>query len=189
MTMIRTALLAAACLVSAAPFAVDAKAQNGYVNPEIYNSGRVVTDARYCPFTGQIIVRTDQTQVRESYLDPNRNVIDPGSYHRVNRYETDVYGVRWHITGEEWTSNGVPHGNLSRRRVISGGGVVEDRNEHVAFSTQPRQSQPRQFGGGSVEDRNEHVAFGVPGSNTQQPRTRKQPNQGRGISFRNFSPF
>ncbi len=75
-----------------------------------------------------------QTKVRESYLDPNRDQIDPGSYQRVNRYETDLNGVRWHITGTQWTSSGVPHGNLSRRRVVSGGGgIVEDRNEHVAF--------------------------------------------------------
>ena len=108
----------------------------GWINPEIYNSGRQVTGARYCPFTGQIIVRTDQTKVRESYLDPNRNQIDPGSYRRVNRYETDLNGVRWHVTGTQWTSNGVPHGNLSRRRVVGnpGGPVVEDRNETVIYS-------------------------------------------------------
>lgn len=120
--------------VSAMALAADSAQAQGWINPEIYNSGRRITDARYDPFTGRIIVRTDQTKVRESYLDPNRNDIDPGSYRRVNRYETDLNGVRWHVTGTQWTSNGVPHGNLSRRRVVSGGGgIVEDRNEHVAF--------------------------------------------------------
>ena len=130
----RTLLLTAVSIVTIATSA-PTQAQ-GWVNPEIYNSGRRVTDARYCPFTGQVIVRTDQTKVRESYLDPNRNQIDPGSYRRVNRYETDMNGVRWHVTGTQWTSNGVPHGNLSRRRVGGnpGGPVVEDRNEHVIFS-------------------------------------------------------
>ena len=120
--------------VSAMALATDSAQAQGWINPEIYNSGRRITDARYDPFTGRIIVRTDQTKVRESYLDPNRDQIDPGSYRRVNRYETDLNGVRWHVTGTQWTSNGVPHGNLSRRRVVSGGGgIVEDRNEHVAF--------------------------------------------------------
>lgn len=133
-TSITRSLLLVAVTVVTTSTSSTAQAQ-GWINPEIYNSGRNVTGVRYDPFTGQIIVRTNQSKVRESYLDPNRNQIDPGSYRRVNRYETDLNGVRWHVTGTQWTSNGVPHGNLSRRRIggNTGGPVVEDRNEHVAF--------------------------------------------------------
>jgi hypothetical protein len=127
----------AVAAVTVATETPDASAQ-GYINPEVYNSGRLVTGARYDPFTGQIVVRTDQTKVRESYLDPNRGQIDPGSYRQVNRYETDVNGVQWHVTGTQWTSFGVPHGNLSRKRVIRHvDGVTEDRNEHVAYDAVP----------------------------------------------------
>ncbi|QDT03025.1 hypothetical protein K227x_14040 [Rubripirellula lacrimiformis] len=124
----------------------DTASAQGYYNPEIYDSGRRITDARYDPFTGKIIVRTDKTKVRESYLDPNRSQIDPGSYRNVNRYETDLSGVRWHVTGTQWTTNGVPHGNLSRRRMggNSGpGGIVEDRNEHVAFGAKVNGNAPK----------------------------------------------
>lgn len=132
---IRNIAFAALALVTVASAASNANAQIGWVNPVIHDSGRQVTDATYDPFTGQIIVRTDSVKVRESYLDPNRNQVDPGSFRNVNRYETDMNGVRWHVTGTQWTTNGVPHGNLSRRRMggNTGGPVVEDRNEHVAF--------------------------------------------------------
>ena len=98
------------------------------------------------------------------------------------------------MTGEKWTSNGVPHGNLSRRRVVNRGGVVEDRNEHVAYSTQPRRSGGG--GGGVVEDRNEHVAFGVPSNNRSRQGSTQRSNgssqrqpRSRGINLRSFSPF
>lgn len=119
---------------SAVSIASNASAQ-GYYNPEIYDSGVQISNFRYDPFSGRIIVRTDRRKVRESAFDPNRSNIDPGSYRVVNRYETDLNGVRWHITGTEWTSGGRPHGNLNRRRVVDqGNGIVEDKNESVIFS-------------------------------------------------------
>jgi hypothetical protein len=184
---LKKATLATFAVSAMALAAGEAQAQ-GWINPEIYNSGRRVTDARYDPFTGQIIVRTDQTKVRESYLDPNRDQIDPGSYRRVNRYETDLNGVRWHITGTQWTSNGVPHGNLSRRRVVSGGGgVVEDRNEHVAFgvpssastSNSKSNAAKRNTGFNSSRYQSSKPAASKPRSN-QQTQTR---------NLRRYSPF
>lgn len=199
-----------ATLAVAASFFTSGNAQaQGWYNPEIYNSGRCVTGARYDPFTGQIIVRTDQTKVRESYLDPNRNHIDPGSYRQVNRIETDMNGVRWHVTGTQWTSYGVPHGNLSRRRLSnSGGPIVEDRNEHVAYDARNNQGSRHQVqrpsypgrqgggqfqGGGVVEDRNQHVLFSTPSnSNGSSNRRRSGSSLGQTISrgiLKNFSPF
>lgn len=171
----RSLSLAVVALLSVASAASNACAQNGWFNPEVYNSGRKVTGATYDPFTGRIIVRTDQTKVRESYLDPNRGQIDPGSYRNVNRYETDINGVRWHVTGTQWTSNGTPHGNLSRRRIgggNSGGGqVIEDRNEHVAF--------------GAVTPKSNNSKNN---SNRSSHQTIRQYQSGK-PSVRNYSPF
>ncbi|TWT53592.1 hypothetical protein Pla22_12220 [Rubripirellula amarantea] len=173
---VRTAILVLTVAILASIFVSDVSAQ-GWINPEVYNSGRKVTGAHYDPFTGQIVVRTDQTKVRESYLDPNRNQIDPGSYRQVNRYETDLNGVRWHVTGTQWTSNGVPHGNLSRRRVGgSSGPVVEDRNEHVAYGAQ-------NLGGSTQGSTNK----------TKTVRSNKLPQHRRGTGSRStlghYSPF
>lgn len=190
-TITRKIVFALLVTVSVTAGSSVASAQ-GWYNPEIYNSGRQISGAYYDPFTGKIVVRTDKETVRESVLDPNRSYVDPGSYRQVNRYETDVNGIRWHVTGTQWTSNGVPHGNLSRRRVGGvniGGGVVEDRNEKVIYSTQgtgsnqrqpaprgqvrpgvpsvgvPSVGVPRTGGfpsqGGVIEDRNETVRFGT----------------------------
>ena len=163
-------VVAAAVAILSTSSAVQAQ---GWFNPEIYNSGRHITGARFDPFTGRIIVRTDLSKVRQSYLDPNRNQIDPGSYRNVNRYETDMNGVRWHVTGTQWTSNGVPHGNLSRRRLggNSGGPVVEDRNEHVAYSVQS---------GGQNRNNNSGTNRGT--NNSNRYRAAKP-------AIRNYSPF
>ncbi|TWU57008.1 hypothetical protein Poly51_29290 [Rubripirellula tenax] len=190
----------------------------GWYNPEIYNSGRQVSDVQYDPFTGRVIVRTDKNTVRESVLDPNRTYADPGSYQQVNRYETDVNGIQWHVTGTQWTSNGVPHGNLSRRQVGGvhhGGGIIEDRNENVTYSTQPGgqtpgaqpgQNRPGQPGygvypgqvvypgqGGVIEDRNEHVQFSTPTTGARRPsqpvrRNTILPGNLRSLG-RNLNPF
>lgn len=103
-------------------------------NPEIYNSGKQITNVVYDPFTGRYRVTTTQNKVRESALDPNRRYADPGSIQQVNEYQTDAQGRQWHVTGTRWTTNGVPHGNLSRRRVSSGGGIDHDERENVVFS-------------------------------------------------------
>lgn len=173
----------------------NASAQ-GYYNPEIYDSGLQVSDFRYDPFSGRIIVRTDRRKVRESALDPNRTNIDPGSYRVVNRYETDINGVRWHVTGTEWTSGGRPHGNLNRRRMVNqGGGIVEDKNETVVFSAGNSMSRPSTKKSGSAKSgaksnpvwgysRESHQRFQAP---KQQHRSAKPA-----VSTRRphtFSPF
>lgn len=113
-------------------------------NPVVVDSGKQLSGISYDPFSGQVRVRTDQGKLRESYFDANRNSVDPGSYRRVDRVEV-INGQRYHVTGHEWTTNGKPHGNLSRRslqRVAPG--VVEDKNEYVGFGANavPRAQQP-----------------------------------------------
>lgn len=131
----------------------NAKAQFGQPNPIIGDTGQQISGYKYCPFTGRWVIRTDQRQIRESYLDQNRNYVDPGSYERVNEYETDRNGSRWHITGYRWTSNGVPHGNLNRRRITSyNPGIDIDENQNIVYSP------------GITHDENQSIGYSVGGN-------------------------
>ena len=108
-------------------------------NMVIANTGTQVSGAYYDWNTMQWRVRTDQQVVLDSALDPNRNVIDQGSYRYVSRYFTDHNGVIWHESGYRWTSYGVPHSKLTRHRVSHvGPGVAVDQNVTVLRSTAPR---------------------------------------------------
>lgn len=111
--------------------AVQANAQGW--NPVIWDGGQQLKGIRYDPFSGRIQIETERNKVRESVTDPNRGYIDPGSYCYVNEYQTDQYGSRWHVRGYRWTSYGVPHGNLSRTRVSSVGGIDHKENENVVY--------------------------------------------------------
>lgn len=106
------------------------------VNPEIYNSGNQFTGGYYDPFTGRVVIRTDRTRVRESYLDPARGQVDIGSLHYVNEIQVDASGVQWRVQGWKWTSFGVPHGDLKRTRVQATGipGVDHEENDRVLYS-------------------------------------------------------
>lgn len=164
-SLIATAF-AAALMAVASP---NANAQFGQPNPIIGDTGQQISGYKYCPFTGRWVIRTDQRQIRESYLDQNRNYVDPGSYERVNEYETDRNGSRWHITGYRWTSNGVPHGNLNRRRITRySPGIDVDENQNVVYSP------------GITHDENQSIGFSAGQS---KPVTRQQVNS------RDTNPF
>lgn len=113
-------------------------------NPVIGNTGTHVTGVYFDWTTMQWKVRTDQQVILNSALDPNRNVIDPGSYRYVDRYFRDWNGVLWHETGYKWTSLGVPHSNLTRHRVNRiGPGVAVDQNVTILKSVAPPQTTAR----------------------------------------------
>ena len=107
-----------------------------WLNPEIYNSGDRVSGIYFDPFTGRIVVRTDRTRVRESILDPSRGLVDPGSMEIVDRIEVDADGVQWRVRGRSWTSNGIPHGKLTRTRINRTGipGLDQEENDTVLYS-------------------------------------------------------
>jgi len=107
-----------------------------WVNPEIYNSGSHISGVYFDPFTGRLVVRTDRTRVRESYLDPSRSFADFGSKHYVDYVQTDANGVQWRVRGWKWTSNGVPHGNVQRTRITATGipGVDHEEGDRVLYS-------------------------------------------------------
>lgn len=144
-------------------------------NPVIIDSGKQITGVTYDPFTGRIRVRTDHTKVRESVNDPNRGRIDPGSYEYVNEYQTDRNGCRWHVTGYRWTSYGVPHGNLNRRRVSGvSPGIDHDENENVVYSPMGNQNNRNT----AKPPANRVVPGMIPSPRYTTPRTNTPGNQG-----------
>lgn len=83
-------------------------------NPVVTDSGRYVTGSGYDPFSNNYVVDTHREMSRASAYDPNRGVVDPGSYRYVNRWVRDETGAMVQEYGYTWTSYGVPHGNLKR---------------------------------------------------------------------------
>jgi hypothetical protein len=139
----RTLLFVATITIVSTVAAENIQAQ-GRGNPVIWDGGKQITGVTYDPFSGRIRVKTDHRKVRESVLDPNRTYVDPGSYQRVDEYQTDAQGNRWHVTGYRWTSYGVPHGNLNRQRVSNiGGGIDHEENENVVYSPGSTSGQPK----------------------------------------------
>ncbi len=88
-----------------------------FVNPVIHNSGTKPTEMVYDYTTGTWKLKTEQTQIHNSALDKDRNIIDPGSLRNVNYYTTDSAGNRVHVTGKTWRSNGKPHSQITRKIV------------------------------------------------------------------------
>jgi len=91
-----------------------------------------------------LIHRSNRSRRKSSAYDPNRHIVDPGSWRNVNEIQTDRYGVRWLVTGKTWTSLGRPHSELTRVRYQGGGGIsnriqdkVETREVQVVPSTAP----------------------------------------------------
>src|SRR5437867_1608734 len=83
-------------------------------NPVVVDTGRRVSGAGYDPWNDRVTVNTDRTRVRASAFDSDRSNADPGSLHYVNNPILDAYGrVIGYERGWQWTSNGVPHGDLT----------------------------------------------------------------------------
>ena len=134
---IRSSLSALLLMAVASTSIAPVQAQEGFPcdNPIISDSGQQIGGVTYDPFTGKWVVRTDRHIERESAYDFDRHYMDPGSYQVVDEFQTDEFGVRWHLTGHRWTTNGKPHGDINRRRVSDlGGGTVHDENEFVTYS-------------------------------------------------------
>ena len=139
-TLIHSVAIAAVVAVMAGFTAQEAKAWPWpWINPQIADSGKNITGAYYDPFAGRVVVNTDRQRVRESYLDPHRNHVDFGSKHWVDRMKTDAQGRTWRVTGWQWTSHGVPHGDLKRTRTSATGipGVDHHETDRVAYSYRP----------------------------------------------------
>ncbi|MEZ6132592.1 MAG: hypothetical protein R3C59_28330 [Planctomycetaceae bacterium] len=110
--------------------------------------------------TGRWEVVDETEDLYQSALDPNRNRIDPGSLRNVDEQYTDASGVQWRRYGQQWTSYGVPHGNIKVERVSgltpgvdwrrkSGSTYFTDGNNRAfdgSGSIQPGSSRPSGFG-------------------------------------------
>jgi hypothetical protein len=129
--------------------AVEAKAQNPIVG------GGSQTDVYYDPFNDHTYVKRERISVRESAFDPGRMYVDPGSKRYIDRYFRDNNGQLVREFGWTWTSNGRPHGKLTRQRVRrysnprpgcngpgSGGGVTIDDQDTVVFSVGGNKRRP-----------------------------------------------
>jgi hypothetical protein len=108
MTLMALSLLGTTLLATSAR---QATAQNPVIDM------RLSTGVRYDPFDDHVTVVRNRDIVRASALDPHRDRIDPGSFVRVDRYYRDSRGRLVHEFGTQWTSYGVPHGNLTRQVV------------------------------------------------------------------------
>jgi hypothetical protein len=108
--------------------------QPDFSNPTISDSGYLPQGWRIDPFTGRLVVDVNRDRIKDSALDPNRGIVDPGSLRNIDQWETDANGVVWHITGTEWTSYGVPHSNLRRRTKTQSGGVELNIDDKIARS-------------------------------------------------------
>ena len=183
--------LLAAATITTLGFATASTCSAQVWNPVIIDSGKQITGVTYDPFTGRIRVRTDHRKVRESVTDPNRRHSDPGSFEHVNEFQTDRNGVRWHVTGTRWTSFGVPHGNLNRRRVSGiGGGIDHDENEQVIYSPMSNSKT-----GGTSKSKTQSTKVQTPRKVYQQnwKSSRSVPKRGTSTTIRNtrnpYNPF
>ena len=103
----------------------------------------------YDPFTDHHHIQTNSTSVRASALDYDRRYMDPGSYRYVNRYFRDQYGRLVHEHGPTWTTNGKPHGRLTRDRVTHyPAGYLQPGVSHGSSNTVIYNHGPQHHGSG-----------------------------------------
>ena len=136
----------------------------------------------YDPFSDTTFIDNTRHRVRESAFDPDRNYADYGSRKYVDRYYTDEHGQTVHEYGWTWTTNGKPHGQLTREVVTytphhthrpvyggcpnSGGGQIRRDRDIITYS--PQQGGPQ---GGVVNRDRDIVTFSMPNT----PRRGGQP--------------
>ncbi len=175
--------------------ASEANAQNPIIG------GDERTDYYYDPFNDHTYINRERVSVRESALDWDRMHVDPGSRRYVDRYFRDRQGFLVHEYGWTWTSNGRPHGKLTRRRVRhypnprpgcgggggfpggGGGGVSIDDRETVIYSQggnrRPgRGNNPRRGGGVTVDDK-QTIIFDAGNNRNRNNRRNIKPNNRR----------
>lgn len=124
--------LALALLGVVALGASDANAQNRPIYREYSSS------YRYDPFSDTHFVDNDRHTVRESALDWDRHHMDPGSFRYVDRIVCDGSGCNVREYGYVWTTNGKPHGKLTRERItVSRPHNVHWRNRDTVVFSRP----------------------------------------------------
>lgn len=112
----------------------------GGPNPVVFDTGATITDIQF-DASGRPVVITDQTIANQSAADPNRNVIDPGSYQTYTSTVSDAAGNTFQEVTELWTSYGVPHSNSYRQLVSQGPGGTTMQNQTVVKAPGPGRPQ------------------------------------------------
>ena len=131
-------------------------------NPTIAKTHNHFSGAHFDPYTGRWTVDTTQSKVKESATDPNRNHVDPGSWHRVDRWQGNT-----HVTGSRWTSYGVPHSNLQYHTVGPSGipGINHSQTTNVFRSVGPAEGgTPPKPGAGNEAARELHAKWDLDGN-------------------------
>jgi hypothetical protein len=102
-----------------------------FTNPTIFDSQFQNEGVVVDPYTGHVIVNVGRDRMKESVLDPNRHIVDPGSLQIIDDYQRDEYGTLWHVTGRLWTSYGTPHSEIRRSRTSVAGGLTQNLSDRV----------------------------------------------------------
>ncbi len=128
--------LAGVCVAAVSVFAGVRQADaQGFGNPVVIDTVRNVTGVEYDPWNDQVTIHRHRDLVRASAWDPARGHVDPGSLHYVDRYVRDQYGRLYREQGYKWTSNGVPHGDLTKTIVHGVPGIGFNDSTRVQYST------------------------------------------------------
>jgi hypothetical protein len=90
-------------------------------NPVVHDSGRYVTGEYTGAFGIRRHVETNRDRVHASAFDDDRDLVDPGSAHRVDEWVPNGHGGWARRQGYTWTSNGVPHGDVNSSRTYRDG--------------------------------------------------------------------
>jgi hypothetical protein len=99
------------------------------------------SSAWYDPFVDHWNIERNTFSVRASAYDPDRNFPDPGSRRYVDRIVYDAFGQPVREYGWEWTSNGIPHGDLTRDQVTQIPGATINSSAGISYAF-PGSQQP-----------------------------------------------
>lgn len=155
-------------------------------NPVDGDTGRYVTGSGYDPFSNNYVVGTNREMARASAYDPNRGVVDPGSYRYVNRWVRDETGAMVQEYGYTWTSYGVPHGNLKRVQTTYTPpaqpyyptGMISQNTTGMVYGPQPQPGQIQQNSTGMVYSPNPTAPGTVQQNTTQMFYSARPQNRG-----------
>lgn len=104
------------------------KAEPGRYRPNpwetpAYVGPKQVEKLVYNTRTGRWEVKVAEEVINQSALDPNRDVVDPGSYRQKSSISFDHLGNRVETTVTSWTSHGVPRSKTTTRNLSQAGNV------------------------------------------------------------------
>jgi len=177
--MTRLSTIAALFVLTAASSQTFAQ----YSNPIV--GGSDSQHISYDPWNDTTYIDTTKHRIRESAYDHDRHMVDYGSKKYVDRYFKDQHGRTVHEYGWTWTTNGKPHGDLTREVVTytpnrpkyhgggcskGGGGFVERDKEIISYGNQGGYTNSGGNGGTFHKDKKIVSYSHIPSQPQQPPR-------------------